>query len=62
VAGRILDRVFWPPSPPPAGFFREFAAICQEDALDRQIIERQIIDAGNDFGSLEDNGMSEGGR
>lgn len=62
VAGRILDRVFWPPAPPPAGFFREFAAICQEDALDRQIIERQIVDAGNDLGSLEDTGMSEGGR
>ena len=62
VAGRILDRVFWPPAPPPGGFFREFAAICQEDALDRQIIERQIVDAGNDLGSLDDNGMSEGGR
>ena len=62
VAGRILDRVFWPPAPPPGGFFREFAAICQEDALDRQIIERQIVDAGNDLGSLDDNGLSEAGR
>jgi ATP-dependent helicase/nuclease subunit B len=49
VAGKILDRIFWPPAPPPAGLFREFAAICQEDALDRQVIE-----AAADRGNMED--------
>ena len=38
VAAKILDEQFWPPADVNPMFFQEFAAICQDNVFDREVI------------------------
>ena len=38
VIADILDEKFWPPADAKSGFYSEFAAICQDEVFDREVL------------------------